>query len=424
MSIKNYEPGDVNIIKIVLQKTSSGSQIPVDIRPQMLSMSIYEDIEEPSMVLELTMVDSINLVQDYPIVGEEIISVSFFTPGRDNPTKLNFLVYSVESTGTSPTAKGSIYMLKGVSPAHYYNSSELVEKSYKDTIDEIVRDIIKSTLQGSQYSTKNVTVEKTKGILPITIPRLKPFQAIDLLRQKAVSAEFASGGSYVFFENQFGYQFKSIEGILKDGKQEVKSKVFTYAPDTTSDKERKQYAFRNIIRFNHLGKFDSIEKLNSGIVVNTVQSFDILTKATETTKFNLSEKAKSFITTDNNARLPNSNEFIEKYSKSAAKKFFMAKDTSRGDDYIHTNIGSKSAYAALLNQNAVRILVYGDNYLAAGDLIELNLPELSGTTEKKINDRNNSGNYLVTKLRHVLTMEEGGKPKHQISMDCVRMGYK
>lgn len=424
MSAKNYEPGDVNIIKVVLQKTASGSQLPVDIKPQMLSMSIYEDIEEPSMVVELTMIDSINLVQDYPIVGEEIISVSFFTPGRDNPTKLNFLVYSVESTGTSPTSKGSIYILKGVSPAHYFNSSELVEKSYKDTVDEIVKDIIKTTLQGSQYSTKNVNVEKTKGILPLTIPRLKPFQAIDLLRQKAVSAEFASGGSFVFFENQYGYQFKSIEGILKEGKQEVKTKVFTYAPDTGSDNDRKQYSFRNIIRYNHLGKFDSIEKLNSGIVVNTVQSFDILTKMSETTEFKLSEKAKTFVTTENNARLPNSNEFIEKYSKSAAKKFFMAKDTSRGDDYIHTNIGSKSAYASLLNQNAVRILVHGDNYLSAGDLIELNLPETSGTTEKKINDRNNSGNYLITKLRHILTMEEGAKPKHQISIDCVRMGYK
>jgi hypothetical protein len=102
----------------------------------------------------------------------------------------------------------------------------------------------------------------------------------------------------------------------------------------------------------------------------------------------------------------------------------MAKDTSRGNDYIDSTIGSKSAYAALLNQNAVRILVYGDSYLAAGDLIQLNLPETAGTTEKKNMDRNNSGNYLVTKLRHILTMEEGGKPKHQISIDCVRMGYK
>lgn len=424
MSVKNYEPGDVTILKVTLQKTSPGEQIPVDIRPQLLSMSIYEDVEEPTMMLEIAMVDSINLVQDYPITGEELITVSFYTPGRDKPTKLNFMTFSVESTGTAPSSKGSIYLLKAVSPAHYFNSSELIEKSYKDTVDEIVRDIIKTTLQNSPLGTTKMFAEKTKGILPITIPRLKPFQAIDLLRQKAVSAEFASGGSYVFFENQYGYQFKSIEGLLRDGKSDIQSKVFTYAPDTNSDNDRKQYSFRNIIRYNHLGKFNSIEKLNSGTVVNTVQAFDILTKGTETTEFKLSEKAKTFISTDNKSRLPNSSEFIEKYSKAAAKKFFMAKDTSRGNDYIDTSLGSKSAYSSLLNQNAVRVLVYGDSYLAAGDLIQLNLPETSGTTEKKNMDRNNSGNYLITKLRHILTMEEGGKPKHQISMDCVRMGYK
>lgn len=424
MSTKNYEPGDVNILKIVLQKSSSGSQIPVDIRPQMLSMSIYEDIEEPSMVLELVMVDSINLVQDYPIVGEETITLSFFTPGRDNPTRLTFNVFSVESTGTSPTSKGSIYLLKAVSPAHYFNASELIEKSYKDTIDEIVKDIIKTALSNSSNGQNKFTVEKTKGIIPLTIPRLRPFQAIDLLRQKAISAEHASGGSFVFFENQFGHQFKSIEGLMKEGKSSIQSKVFTYAPDTLSDKERKQYSFRNIIRYTHLGKFDSIEKINSGVVVNTVQSFDILTKGITITDFKLSEKAKNFVAADTKGRLPNSTEFIEKYSKSASKKFFLAKDSSRGDDYIDANLGSKSAYSALLNQNAVRILIHGDNYLAVGDLIQLDLPEVSGTTEKKTSDRNNSGNYIITKLRHILTMEEGGKPKHQISLDCVKMGYK
>lgn len=424
MTNKNYEPGDVNIVKVVLTKIGAGEQIPVDIKPQLLSMSIYEDIEQPTMVLEIAMVDSINLVQDYPIAGEEMISVSFYTPGRDNPTKLNFMTYSVESTGTAPTAKGSIYLIKAVSPAHFYNSSQLVEKSYKDTIDEIVNDIVKTTLNNSTSGSTRVSVEKTKGIIPFTVPRLNPFQAIDLLRQKAVSSEFASGGAYVFFENQFGYQFKSIEGLLKEGKNSIATKEFTYAPDTNSDKERQQYSFRNILRYNHLGKFNSIEKLNSGTISNVVRSFDMLTKNSEVIDFKLPEKAKTFTTTENKSRLPNSSEFLEKYSKGAPKKYFLAKDTSRGNDYIDASLGAKTAYAALMNQNAVRILVHGDSYLAAGDLLKLNIPEVSGTTEKKNIDRNNSGNYLVTKLRHILTMEEGGKPKHQISMDCVRMGYK
>jgi hypothetical protein len=101
----------------------------------------------------------------------------------------------------------------------------------------------------------------------------------------------------------------------------------------------------------------------------------------------------------------------------------VPKDTARGNDFVHATLGLKNAYTLLLNQNIIRILTYGDSYLSVGDVIEVNLPEVSGTTEKKTKDRLSSGNYLVTKLRHNITMEEGGKPKHTISMDCVKIGY-
>ena len=103
---------------------------------------------------------------------------------------------------------------------------------------------------------------------------------------------------------------------------------------------------------------------------------------------------------------------------------FIPKDSSRGDDFLDASLGVKNSYSALLNQNVVRVLVPGDNYLSVGDVVELSLPEMSGTTERKSKDRMNSGNYLVTKLRHLITMEEGGKPKHLVSMDCAKVGYK
>ena len=109
------------------------------------------------------------------------------------------------------------------------------------------------------------------------------------------------------------------------------------------------------------------------------------------------------------------------YSKT---RFFVPKDSSKGNDFIDTNIAIKNAFNTLLNQNILRIMVHGDNYLSAGDLLKINLPEVSGTTDRKANDTLNSGNYLVSKLRHIITMEEGTKPKHKITMDCVRMGYK
>jgi hypothetical protein len=424
MSKSFYEPGDINITRVALSKLSSGAQIEVDIKPQILSMSIYEDIEEPTMMLEIDLIDSINLVQDFPIVGEEMITISINTPGRENPTRKGFFVYSIEGTGVHPTGKGSTYTIKAVTPLHYFNASSLIEKSYNTTIDEIVKDIIKICASRSPTEKVNAFVEKTKGLTPITIPGLTPFAAIDMLRQKAISADFPSGGAFVFFENQYGLQFKSIEGLMKDGKSTIASKSFTYAPDTNSDTARQQYAFRNILRYSHLGKFDSIEKIGGGVVSSAVESFDILTKQTEITEFKLADKARQFTSTDKKSSLPNSSSFIEKYTNATSKKFYVSKDSSKGNDFVDVNMSIKNAFASLLNQNSVRIMVNGDTYLSAGDLIELTLPEVSGTTEKKTKDRLNSGNYIITKLRHIITVEEGNKPKHLITMDCARMGYK
>lgn len=422
MTTKTLEPGDIKIVKIELRKLNGSTA--VDIRSQLVSLSIYEDIDQPSMMAEATLIDSINLVQDFPIVGEEILNITYYTPEREIPTRLSFIVYRVESTGVAPSAKASLYTLKAVTPLHFFNSNITFEKTYNTTADEIVKDIVKNMAVNANTTVK-LNAEKTKGLIPFAIPKLSPFQAVDLIKQRSISQEFPTGGVFVFFENQYGLQFRSIEGLLKEGKSQINSKVFTYASDTNSDNQRSQYAFRNILRYLHLNKFDTIEKAGGGALSSSAESFDILTKQTETVNFNLAEKMSLFTGTDEKGRLPNTNDFLRKNTNNnPLAGFFVPKDSSKGNDFIDVNIAIKNAFNTLLNQNTLRIMVHGDNYLSAGDLLKINLPEVSGTSDKKNNDRLNSGNYLVSKLRHIITMEEGAKPKHKITMDCVRMGYK
>lgn len=421
---KYYEPGDVEIIKISLAKWTPGHPARlIDIRAQVIDLNIYEDIMEPSMILEVTLVDGINLVQDYPIIGEEVIAVSFVTPGREMPFVKVFNVFSVSGGVSSPNSKSSIYTIKAVTPFHYFSTGVNIRKSYNTTIDEIVTDIINDITKENILATPQLQIEKTKGLINLAAPKNSPLATIDLLRQKAVSVQHCSGGVFLFFENQYGIHFKSIEKLLTDGKQSVESKVFTYGSGTSTDKERSAFAFRNIINYTRLSNFDAVSKAMQGTVSNSVRSFDLLTKDSEVTVFNLSEKMGSFVTPDAKNSVTVSSTFIDKFKDKGQFKF-VPKDSSKGNDYIDNTLGSKSAYLALLNESAVRIYIYGDSYLAAGDVIELNFPETGGTTERKFNDRMLSGNYIVTKLRHIVTMEEGAKNKHHISMDCSKVGYK
>lgn len=413
--MKQYEPGDIKILSIKLTNTNKSASI--DIRAQTMALSIFEDIEEPTIYAELMIVDSANLVKNFPIIGEEDVEISYITPGRDKPTKYKLRTFAVDSTVVTPTSKGSAYMLKCVSNEHFVNSVNQVDKGYNNTVAEMVADIIINEL----HTKKPAIVEATRGLIPIAVPKMSPFQAIDFLRQKAV-AKRPSGGVFVFYENQYGFNFVSLEKLIEDGSKTVGSRVFTYSPDIVSDKQRRTFAFRNLQRYEHLSKFDTIDKMAGGMFKNTVRSFDMLSKQFEEVNFELDKQAHKFETGEKKTKIPNTQKIVTEAKQGAPYYMFAPKDSSKGNDFISDLMGYRHTFVKLFNQNITRCMAYGDNYLTVGDMVELNLPDTSGTTEKKTADKRFSGKYMITKLRHLITQEDK-KFKHNITFDCNKIGF-
>lgn len=414
-SIKTFEPGDVKLIGVVITNTNKSAT--ADLKAQLLSMSIFEDIEQPTVYAEIVINDALGLVKDFPIIGEETIEVSFITPGRDNITTYKLRTYSVDGTTTSEHSKMSNFTLKCVSHEHFTNAVQQVDKAFKGTIGEIVLNVLEEELK----VTKDITIEATRGLTPIVVPRMNPFQAIDYLRQRAI-AKRPSGGVFVFFENQYGYNFITLEKLIEDGKKTINSRVFQHSPDVKSDKQRQAYAWRNITRVQHLTKFDTIDKMTSGSFKNNVISFDMTTKGVNNTLFKIQEQAQVFETGEKKAKLTNTEKLINEANAGAPYYMFAPKDTSKGNDYLTDLMGYRLAFTNMINQNIIRCMIYGDNYLTVGDMVTLNLPESSGTSEKKVGDTRFSGNYMITKLRHIIYQRDR-KFKYDITMDCNKVGY-
>jgi hypothetical protein len=414
-SLKNYEPGDIKLISIKL--TNNNKAATIDIRSQLLTFSIYEDIQEPTVYAEIVLNDALNLVKDFPIIGEEDVEISFITPGRDKVTTYKLRTFSIEGTSVSDNNLTSNYILKCVSHEHFTNSVQQVDKGYNSTVAEMIIDILKNELNIK----KGINVEATRGLINVAVPRMNPFSAVDFLRQRAV-AKRPSGGVFVFFENQFGYNFISLEKLIEDGKKTIVTKTFTHSPDTKSDKQRQAYAWKNITKFEHLTKFDTISKMSNGMFKNNVIAFDMTTKDVTNTQFKIQEQAKVFETGEVKARLTNTEKIINEADRGAPFYMFAPKDISKGNAFITDLMGYKLAFMNMFNQNVVRCQIYGDNYLAVGDMVALNLPESSGTTEKKVGDARFSGNYMVTKLRHMVYQRDR-KFKYEITMDCNKVGY-
>lgn len=412
---QQYEVGDIKLISVKLTNTFKNATI--DIRAQCASISIYEDMEEPTIYAEINMVDSVNLVKDFPIIGEEELEIAFVTPSRDKITTYRFKVFSVDGTAITNTGQASMYTLKAVTKEHFINSKQQIEKTYNTTVDEIVLDVLVNEIK----TTRPINVEATRGLYKTTIPRSTPFEAIDLLRQRAI-AKRPSGGVFVFYENQHGFNFTSIERLLEEGMKTVGSRLFTYAPTTNTDKHREAFSFRNIQRYQHLSKFDTVDKISGGLFRNTSRYYDMQTKEFREISFELDKQLTKFETGEKKAAVPNTNKLINEAKEGSPFYMFSAKDSSKGNDYITDFVGYRRAFTKLFNQNVTRVMVYGDNYLSVGDVVTLELPDTSGTTEKKTKDQRFSGNYMITKLRHLIVQEDK-KFKHHITFDCNKAGY-
>lgn len=413
MSIK-YELGDVRLIS--LQIINSNSTARIDLRGVMNNFSIYEDINEPTVYAEIYILDALNLVNDFPIKGEETVEIVFATPFREKLTTYNLKVFAVEGSSIGPAAKTSAYVLKCVSLEHFLNEFKPISQSYNDTISNIVNSILKNNLA----TEKKLFVEETKGINKITIPRMRPFAAVDYLKQRAVST-VDSGGVFVFFENQYGLNFKSIEGMYRVGKDQVESKIFTYSPNVKSDPTREALAYRNIISLEFIKRGDTVKKLTSGAYKSVTQSFDITTKAITQKTFNFEEQSQKIFFANDKAKALNSVGFIKTFTDATTKQFFMPVNSSLKNDGVADLISYRNSFMNFFNDTILRAYVYGDNYLVAGDVIEIRIPEVSGTTSRKTEDKTGSGFYLVTKLRHYFAMENK-RLNHRISFECNKLG--
>jgi hypothetical protein len=410
---KIYEAGDVIIKRFEMFNKSQGSSInPMD---QLVGCDIFEDMSKPTLYATFTLKDNLGLISKFPIIGEEEIHFEFQSPGMSKPTLFKFRSFAVTGIKKDANGKGSVYTIRCVSEEHLYAGSSLVKESYNDTISNMIPVILSKNMM----SKKELIVDPTKGVQTIVFPKLNPLAAIDMIRQRAVSKDFVSS-SYVFFENQAGFNFKTIEGLMKDGQSTIGSREFNNQQNTMGSKESQAAAFRTIIQYEALSKSDSNKKAAEGIFKAVTKTFDINAKSFESKDFNLKDIFGRLQKPDKKAQLPSTDDFIDKFASRVPKQFFAPRDTSRPDNFIDAAIAARNSFAVLLNSDVTRVLVHGDTGLKVGDMVKLNLTDASGTTDRKKQDKMTSGNYLVVRLRHMVTLST--KTKHEIVFDCVRMG--
>lgn len=413
MSNYNYSINDVKIKNVsITNHKGNGGVIDMN---QIINISIYEDISKPTLYATIGMVDALDLLTKIPIIGEENVEFTIETSGIASPSTFKFKVFQVSDVAAFENNKGLTYTLHCVSEEHLRNTS-ILRSHMSGLINEMVENILTTSL----LTKKKFYQEKTVGLELLNLPQLKPLAAIDFLRQRAVGDEHRAS-PFVFFENQYGFNFSTIKGLFERGLKEVVpiGREFFFKQNPMVSPERQRESFRSILNYQLVYNGETYRKLQQGAYKMRTQMFDLATKTFENVDFDLSEKFSS-LAPDTKKTIPNSSDWLNEFAQNIPQLLFGVKDSSKPTTFVVDTLAAKNAFSLLLNDDITRVMVPGDSGLAVGHVVRLNMPEIDGLSGQKKLDLVRTGDYLIVRLRHMIYFENTSK--HRIVFDCVQMG--
>jgi len=359
-----------------------------------MSARIYESIMNPSIIIELDVWDTDDAMGNLRVVGDEIINISFCAPGTQI-LSYRFVLDKVELLDVPGTQKGKEWIAHGVGQEALQAKANYIQKAYETTVSSIVADIHKNYL----HSISPLNVETTDGTVKIIIPNIKPFEAIDLVRRRAVSSANPSS-TYLYFQNAYGHEFVTIEGMLKG----IPIKTFYHEDGIGASVFLNDY--NQIIAYQVPQIASSTVRINMGGLKQLISTYDVRTNQYSNT-----------IVTPNYGNF-NSSIFRANYGATPGQWSFIPQDSVTNPTRIAIATAYQMAFMSALTQISMHLKVNGDTTYTVGNIITLNIPEAIAITGVPPLDPEYSGNYLISRLcRNIAKIQE--KPRYTDTIEAV-----
>ena len=405
-------PNDYTLINLTLLTTVS----TFDVKNIMVELSYNEDIFSSAASGYLMLVDSTGYIEKLHMNGNEYLRMTF---GKaDDETNIIdklFRVFKVAKRTPENEGNTETYSLYFCSEELVLSEQYKISKSYKGKdITSNVKNILQEFLKVPDK--KLAGFEQTIGVYDFIVPNLKPFDAISWLSTYARPSSTKFGSDMLFYEDKFGYNFRSIQSLL--GQKIYNSYSFNPKNVDSSVQTITQKVYI-ALTYEILDSYDTLNAINSGVFANQLISVDPLLRRYKTSNFDYakySNNAKTlnpYAITNNlknrfNHGLNQTPQAVMKLTFSNFNQTDSSYVKSHGgvahDIFAETYIPYRTAQLPLLNYTRIKISVPGDPGLTIGRVITFNL--LSKDPNKKEPDDFYSGNYLITAVRHMMTVHE------------------
>jgi len=397
-----YNAGDVVVDEIRLV---SYSGFELDLRKMVGDFSIYEDIYSNYLTGSLVFPDSMNLVKNFPIIGDEDLYITFYTPGVDSvPRQVKFKVFKISSfvrgTGSTTVAVRLEFV------------SHIAEVSLRNKFNRVLKNLPFSEMIKTVYDDMTkldtklpaLVADETFGKSTVIIPNWSPLYAINWMTHRSVAKQNQSIADYLFYQTLDGARFAPLSKLKSS------QPVCTYksAPGGFRGKSGSRMIeseLRNITSYAVRDLGDKMRETKLGIFASHMLVHEVTTKSYYETTYSYRNSFNDTPHLNEGRMVPYDNPAQRRpYSmlKYYDKSHFMFNDLD-DTNYIDRALDRQS----LLNQmNALTLTidVYGDSTLRVGNTVNVEFFSQEYTKGKDdFLDPYLSGKYMITAIMHNVT---------------------
>lgn len=407
----------------------------INILPQVHEVSIYESIWNPVMKCEIAVVDFIGLFTNFPLTGEEIITIEYSNVGDagDQAAQLNsgddainktkrtwtFAIEKISDISVKDDNRATSYVITCMHIEGLANVLGTVMQGYRGSPIEISKNIFEDHIVQRvkqfypSYQSPNIfTEDNSLGSYVITVPNMHPIAAIDMVNDLTYT-QVMNRYTYVFYQTNDGFNFRTLQGLIDrpNAKRRAFQNKYKYFSDEIAEVNSKmQNETRVVSKLAFNKRHSTMQKVAAGYFNNNLFELNIAQKAIHTTRTKIDDP--NILTLEDNKL--NTEEyskwamnFDEGYEQSNRTRYVISSRAENDPDFIvpmtRQRWGKDLISKVALAQIDITCVIPGTNRFVAGDLFYLEIPEFHGFEELKKDDLI-SGYYMITEIKHIVSI--------------------
>jgi len=437
MATRQSRTGEIEI-KTVHLHTAFGERI--DIFRFLVSISIVESIYNKTISGEIKIKDGTGLSEIAPIIGSEILEISFHNPASDTIYKTRFVIVELKNripmTGSK---RGMTYTLSFISEEELKSERTRISKKYRGTIPEIVERIYDEYLKTQKRKQEDAGADEAEtgdevnqgfldlanrksnslfvpydasGTHEIVIPNWTPLDAIHILSGRSVSRQ-SKAANFLFFETLNNFNFVSVDSLIR--KPPKRNYLYMEKNLAQNDVERESTFINN---FKIKKSFQNpLAALQKGIYSGTLITHDIVRKKIEKTTYNY---RKEFSKRQHLGEYPLIQEknALNPHRYASSTIFMYPKHKGLHTALDNSNFSELWAIQGNSHRHEITAIsatvnIPGDTGISAGDIVFFDLHMFKEGNER-IQNPYLGGRYMIHSLTHIFTTES-----YEINMNVV-----